>query len=65
VLDDDDPYEVGLTPAPPLRVEKLERSRAENGHSVEEIEGELALDQDVGAGYVYPALLTEATRVAR
>lgn len=125
---DDDPYErVGLAPAPELRVEKLERSRAANGHSVEEIhagrrtlagqklrvrgtvvklnegilgqtylhlrdgsgsaergdddltvtttepfelgeivelEGELAIDRDVGAGYVYAALLTQATRVA-
>jgi hypothetical protein len=126
---DEDPYEhVGLAPAPAVRVEKLERSRAESGHSVEEIhagrqklagrkvrvrgtvvklnegilgktylhlrdgsgsaergdddltattteafelgetvelEGELAIDQDVGAGYLYAALLTEATRVAR
>jgi len=126
-LDAEDPYEhVGLAPAPELRVEKLERSRAESGHNVEEIhagrqklagrkvrvrgtvvklndgilgktylhlrdgsgsaeqgdddltattteafelgetvelEGELAIDQDVGAGYVYAALLTEATRV--
>jgi hypothetical protein len=126
VLDDEDPYEhVGLAPAPELRVEKLERSRAANGHTVEEIhagrrtlagqrlrvrgtvvklnegilgktylhlrdgsgnaergdddltattteafelgetvelEGELAIDQDVGAGYVYAALLTQATR---
>lgn len=129
VLDTEDPYEhVGLAPAPVVRVQKLERSRAANGHSVEEIhagrrqlagqklrvrgtvvklnegilgktylhlrdgsgnaergdddltattteafelgetvelEGELAIDQDVGAGYVYPALLTEATRVVR
>ena len=126
-LDADDPYErVGLAPAPELRVDKLERSRAPNGHSVEELhagrqklagqklrvrgtvvklnegilgktylhlrdgsgsaergdddltvttteafelgeivelEGELAIDQDVGAGYVYAALLTQATRV--
>jgi hypothetical protein len=129
VLDTEDPYEhVGLAPAPEVRVQKLERSRAANGHSVEEIharrqqlagqklrvrgtvvklnegilgktylhlrdgngsgergdddltattteafelgetvelEGELAIDQDVGAGYVYSALLTEATRVSR
>lgn len=29
-----------------------------------ELEGELAIDRDVGAGYVYAALLTSATRVA-
>jgi hypothetical protein len=126
---DDDPYEyVGLAPAPEVHVEKLERSRAPNGHSVEELyagreklagqkvrvrgtvvklnegilgktylhlrdgsgsakrgdddltatttepfelgetvelEGELAIDQDVGAGYVYAALLTQAIRVLR
>lgn len=36
----------------------------ELGETVE-LEGKLAIDQDVGAGYVYAALLTEATRVAR
>jgi hypothetical protein len=30
-----------------------------------ELEGELAVDQDVSAGYVYAALLTDATCVAR
>jgi hypothetical protein len=30
-----------------------------------EVEGQLAVDQDIGAGYSYPALLTGATRVAR
>jgi hypothetical protein len=28
-----------------------------------EVEGQLAIDQDVGVGYSYPALLTDATRV--
>jgi hypothetical protein len=28
-----------------------------------EVEGQLAIDQDVGVGYVYPALLSDATRV--
>jgi len=30
-----------------------------------EVEGLLVIDQDVGAGYSYPALLTEVTRVSR
>lgn len=30
-----------------------------------EVEGLLVIDQDVGAGYSYPALLTEVTRVTR
>ena len=30
-----------------------------------ELEGQLAIDQDVGAGYVYDALLADASRVAR
>jgi len=28
-----------------------------------DLEGQLAIDQDVGAGYRYPALLADATRV--
>ncbi|HTV21147.1 MAG TPA: hypothetical protein VMG12_20820 [Polyangiaceae bacterium] len=34
----------------------------ELGETVE-VEGELAIDQDVGAGYVYSALLTKLTRI--
>jgi hypothetical protein len=127
-VDDEDPYSyVGLVPPPEVHVQKLERSRASNGRTVEEVyagrlklagqrlrvrgtvvklnegilgktylhlrdgsggadrgdddltatttepfelgetvelEGELAIDQDVGAGYVYAALLTQAARVA-